>query len=417
VQGAALAATASLLDTTTLAADAPSTPAPSTKPSQALAPRPQRSFLTPAKDFTDVSRGTPKPFTLVGAAREAARLTPDTWRLEIVADPFIEDPIIKLPASIEHPRTITAGNAIDFAQLQEFGKAHEVTFLKAMQCLNISTPLGQGLWTGVPLRDFLRHFCGKMSNIRRIYFHGYHNNDPKQIFQSSLSYTQVMETPPGDLPAFVAYRLNGEPIPIERGGPVRMVVPWAHGFKSIKWLQQIFLTNDFRANDTYANSNNDPESYLKTAAYLDSGPEKIRAGEPLQIAGQAISGLSGLKGVEYWVREVHQPAAPLADDAAELLQGPWVACQIQEQPDWKHELPAGVLSSDVLGFEKATGQPIAWPLRYSMVSYSATINGLTPGHYEVRARAADLNGFAQPEPRPAQKTGKNAIQVRRIQVV
>ncbi len=29
------------------------------------------------------------------------------------------------------------------------------------------------------------------------------------------------------------------PIPLERGGPVRMVVPWAHGFKSIKWLQRI----------------------------------------------------------------------------------------------------------------------------------------------------------------------------------
>ena len=44
----------------------------------------------------------------------------------------------------------------------------------------------------------------------------------------------------------MAYRLNGEDIPLERGGPVRMVVPWAHGFKSIKWLQRIVLTNDTR---------------------------------------------------------------------------------------------------------------------------------------------------------------------------
>jgi DMSO/TMAO reductase YedYZ molybdopterin-dependent catalytic subunit len=51
-----------------------------------------------------------------------------------------------------------------------------------------------------------------------------------------------METPPGELPAFLAYRLNGEPISPERGGPVRLVVPWSHGYKSIKWLQHIFVT-------------------------------------------------------------------------------------------------------------------------------------------------------------------------------
>ena len=37
-----------------------------------------------------------------------------------------------------------------------------------------------------------------------------------------------------------------------------MIVPWAHGFKSIKWLQKIVLTNGYDANDTYAEQNNDP---------------------------------------------------------------------------------------------------------------------------------------------------------------
>ena len=97
-----------------------------------------------------------------------------------------------------------------------------------MQCLNIPVPLGQGLWEGVPLREVLR-LGGTMRNVRRIYYWGFHNNDPKQLFQSSLSYTQAMETPPGELPAFLAYRLNGEPIPLIRGGPVRMVIPWRRG--------------------------------------------------------------------------------------------------------------------------------------------------------------------------------------------
>src|SRR5882762_11560264 len=119
----------------------------------------------------------------------------------------------------------------------------------------------------------------------------------------------------GELPAFLAYRLNGEPIPLIRGGPVRMVIPWAHGFKSIKWLQRIVVTNDYKANDTYAEQNNDPESHLKTAAYLDELPAKIPAGQPVLISGLVISGLSGLKRVEYSLsRNNTKPGAPAGDD-------------------------------------------------------------------------------------------------------
>ena len=264
-----------------------------------------RSFLTPAMEFQDVSRGNPKPYSLKGAALAEARLTPQTWRLEITADPFVEKPSVNVPASLERPLTLDAGNALDLAALLELGKKHEVHFLKAMQCLNIDTPLGQGLWTGVPLRALL-DLCGRMTNVRRIYYWGFHNNDPAQLFKSSLSYTQAMETPPGELPAFIAYRLNGEPISLLRGGPVRMIIPWSHGYKSVKWLQRITVTNDHRNQDTYANGNNDPDSYLKTAAYVDDGPEKIPAGKDVVLTGQVISGLSGVSRVEYWVRSVEK---------------------------------------------------------------------------------------------------------------
>jgi hypothetical protein len=45
-----------------------------------------------------------------------------------------------------------------------------------------------------------------------------------------------------------------------------------------------------------------------------------------------------------------------------------------------------------------------------------TLRDLRPGTYELRARAVDLNDFAQPEPRPYQKSGRNEVQVRRIVV-
>jgi len=375
-------------------------------------------LLTPDLEFYDVSRGEPKPHALTGTAQAEAGLTPETWRCEITADPFVEEPHTKVPATLQKPLTLADGTALDLTTLMELGKKHEVHFLKAMQCLNIDTPLGQGLWSGVPLREVLK-LSGKMNNVRRIYFWGYHNHDPKQIFKSSVSYTQCMETAPGDLPVFLAYRLNGEPLSPVRGGPVRMIVPWSHGYKSIKWLQHIFVTNDARNNDTYASGNNDPDSFLKTAAYVDKALDgrKFKAGEAVHVSGQVISGPSGVKGVEVWVRRVEGKPVPLPDDAPELLAAAWKPCQLEQQPDWRALLPKGIEPQQLLAFDGTSGTPLSWPPRYGMCSYSATLPDLAPGSYEVRARSVDLNDFAQPEPRPSQKSGKNGIQVRRFEVV
>jgi hypothetical protein len=374
--------------------------------------------LTPDPTFYDVSRGEPKPHSLTGTAQAEAGLTQETWRCEITADAFIEEPHTKVPATLQRPLTLADGTALDWATLMELGKKHEVHFLKAMQCLNIDTPLGQGVWSGVPLREVLK-LGGKMNNVRRIYFWGYHNHDPKQVFKSSVSYTQCMETAPGDLPVFLAYRLNGEPLSPVRGGPVRMIVPWSHGYKSIKWLQHIFLTNDARNNDTYASGNNDPDSFLKTAAYVDKALDgrKFKAGEAVHVSGQVISGPSGVKRVEVWVRRVEGKPVPLADDDLELLAAEWKPCQLESQPDWRSILPKHIEPHQLLAFDPISGTPQSWPPRYGMCSYTATLPGLTPGAYEVRARSVDLNDFAQPEPRPSQKSGKNGIQVRRFEVV
>jgi len=393
------------------AADAPAA-ANAAAASSAPAPHP---LLTKADDFADVSRGNPKPFTLTGDALAQARLTPETWRLEIVTDTFTSD-AVKEPATMAKQFTLDGGDALDLPALIELGKKHSVRFLKAMQCLNIAAPLGQGLWEGVPLREVLR-LCGPMRNVRRVYYWGFHNNDPKQIFQSSLSYTEAMETPPGELPPFIAWRLNGEPIPLKRGGPVRMIIPWAHGFKSIKWLQRIAVTNDFKAADTYAIQNNDPESHLKTAAYIDHAPEKFPAGRPIFFTGLALSGLSGLQRVEWWLHRTEPDAKPVAQDDETYRAAQWTPAELEAPPsDWSSVLPAGTSSKDVLGFDPKSGKPTAWPLRYSMISWSATLRDLKPGKYEFRARAVDLNGFAQPEPRPIPKAGKNAVEVHRFEV-
>ncbi len=374
-----------------------------------------RPLLTAALDFEDVSRGHPKPYDLTGAALESARLTAETWRLEIVADPFT-DGRVKVPAAVTKQFTVEDGTALDLPALLELGKSHGVRFIKAMQCLNIAEPLGQGLWEGVPLREVLR-LAAPLQNVRRVYYWGYHNDDPSQVFQSSLSYTEAMETAPGELPAFLAYRLNGEPIPLKRGGPVRMIIPWAHGFKSIKWLQRIAVTNDFRANDTYAEANNDPDSHLKTAAYLTTKPKNVLAGQTVDVGGLVISGLSGVQRVEYWLLRREPEETPTEADEALPERAEWIPCNLEPPPaDWSRVLPDGISPREVLGFDPRTGQPATWPLRYSMVSWFITLKDLKPGSYEVRVRAVDLNGWAQPEPRPLTKAGRNAIALARFEV-
>ncbi len=363
-------------------------------------PRRYPSLITDAARFVDVSRGKPVPSTLKGDALAKARLTAETWRLEIVGDGSSE---LERPASLENQ------SAIDLPALKDLGRTKSVKILKAMQCNNIPVPLGQGLWEGVSLRDVLEH-VGKVTNVRRVYYWGFHNNDPAQVFQSSLAYNRVMETPPWEPPPIVAYRLNGGDIPLKRGGPVRMLVPWAHGFKSVKWLQRIVLTNDYKANDTYALQNNDPESYLKTAAYITHGSRSSKAGEPLVIEGTAMAGWSGLKRVEYWLR-AGATAGKTLDEADPLWQtAEWKPCAIMAPPaDWKGILPGKTAPGDIWGFDGDTGRPRQWPLLFSTVPWSVTLQGLAPGSYEFRARTVDLNGFAQPEPRPYQKSGLNRV--------
>ena len=189
------------------------------------------------------------PHSLKGDALVKAGLTPETWRLEIVGDG---------KAAVTRPRTVTAGSALDLNTVLELGKTRGVRFMKAMQCNNIDRPLGQGLWEGVPLRDVLR-LAGKIDNARRLFYWGFHNNDPKQMFRSSLAMNHASWTASAGrvCPCFIAYKLNGAmSIPLKRGGScahagalgrIGSLVYQAYG------CNMTFRDRaDCRANDTYA---------------------------------------------------------------------------------------------------------------------------------------------------------------------
>lgn len=275
-----------------------------------------------------------------------------------------------------------------------------------MQCRSSNWPQDQALWEGVPLREVLK-LAGTISNALRIYANGFHNDDPKQLFQSSATFTQVFDTAPGELPVMVAYRHNGEPIPVNRGGPVRLIVPWAYGFKNIKWLQRLRLTMETKYLDTYGG---EPDAYLKTQTPRIDGPDSFNAAAPVTYRGAAVVGLPGLKRVEYWLRPDAGTDGELAETDPAWQTAAWQPAVIDPPPDdWSAHLPKGISPTTLWGFDPQTGQPKEWPLRYTVASWSITLQDLQPGSYELRVRTVDQNGFPQPQPRPQEGTGRNVI--------
>jgi DMSO/TMAO reductase YedYZ molybdopterin-dependent catalytic subunit len=361
-------------------------------------------FLTPQAEWGDVERGRPLPYTLPPERRREVGLDRKTWRLEVMADPASN-------SQVEAPLSKELGTALDFEGLLRLGREHGVRYLKAITCNNLGEPLGMGLWEGVPLRVVI-WLARPVANVRRVRYHGYHNDDPLQIFESTLPIWRVLEDPPGELPVLLAYKLNGEYISGKRGGPVRMIVPEAYGFKSVKWLQRVLLTNHYGADDTYQLGNNDLDSPMKTFARFLDAPERAPAGRPMAISGIAQVGVSGLSRVQFWV---HPRGEPLPDDDPHLARGDWRDAEILPPPaDWADGLPGGAAANVPLQFDGPT--PRTWPLRYTIVHWRADLPKLPPGAYDLRCRSVDLNGIAQPLPRPFAKGGRAEIQTVTLEV-
>ena len=357
-------------------------------------------YLTPPDEFRFFGRGKPPPHTLPPERLREVGLSRETWQLEVIADPGSN-------AKVRDPLSIALGNAMDWTGLMRLAEERAVRYMQVMSCTNAGKPLGMGLWEGVPLRDVI-WLARPTGNVRRVFYYGFHNNDPKQRFQSSLPIGRVLEDPPGEHPVILCYKLNDRWLSPEGGGPVRMIVPNAYGNKSVKWLQRIVLTNEHQANDTYANWNNDTESPLKTCALFGHVPKQAKAGQPVPITGVAQVGISGLEKVQYCV---HPAEAELPKGDPHFTKADWKDAEILPPPEnWGGGLPDGKLPPVPRQFDAATGKPREWPLHNTIAHWAVLVPGLRAGRYHLRCRTIDANGAAQPMPRPFPKSGRNAIQ-------
>jgi DMSO/TMAO reductase YedYZ molybdopterin-dependent catalytic subunit len=364
-------------------------------------------YLTRDEDFINFGRGTPPPHELPPEKLREVGLARETWQLEVVPDPDSD-------AKVENPLSKARSTALNWDAMMKLAETHAVRFLSVTSCTNGKQPCGMGLWEGVPLRDVI-WLARPTGDVRRVFYYGYHNDDPKQRFQSSLPIGRVLEDPPGEDPVILAYKLNDQWLTAKRGGPVRMLVPGSYGNASVKWLQRILLTNNYQANDTYALWNNDTDSAIKTCARFIHTPKTMKAGEPAPITGIAQVGMSGLSKVQHWVSPRGEPQAK---DDPYFTKAGWKDATILPPPTqhWGGGVPDGKLPPVPRQIDPATGKPLQWPMRYAIVHWATLLRIDRPGEYDLRCRTIDTNGVAQPMPRPFQKSGNNAIQAVKIVV-
>ncbi|HUU28805.1 MAG TPA: molybdopterin-dependent oxidoreductase [archaeon] len=363
-------------------------------------------YLTREENFINFGRGKPPPYELPLEKRREVGLVRETWQLEVLPDP-------ESNAEVEQPLSKKLGTALNWDGLMKIAEKKAVRFLHVMSCTNSQEPCGMGLWEGVPLREVI-WLSRPTANVRRIFYYGYHNDDPEQRFQSSLPIGRVLEDPPGELPVILCYKLNNQWLTSKRGGPVRMLVPDAYGNKSVKWLQCIILTNNYQANDTYALWNNDTVSHIKTCARFIHVPKTVKAGQPVPVTGIAQVGMSNLSKVQYWLCRHDQP---LPKDDPYFTKAPWQDADILPPPDdWGGGLPDGKLPAIPRQFDTVSGKALRWPIPNTIVHWATLLAVKHPGQYDFRCRTIDANGIAQPMPRPFNKSGHNAIQQVKIVV-
>lgn len=104
-------------------------------------------------------------------------------------------------------------------------------------------------WTGVPLRKILSHagvkdgarevvFLGADSGVEEVEFRG-RKYEVEQQYGRSISVERAMSAEP-----FVATGINGGPLTVHQGYPLRLLMPGWYGAPNVKWLANIHVQHD-----------------------------------------------------------------------------------------------------------------------------------------------------------------------------
>ena len=168
---------------------------------------------------------------------------------------------------------------------------------------------GNTLWSGVPVKAVVAALGGVRGGMRYMTSTGGETIpagiDPKTVLMERSVPWTAMEG------AILAWELNGEPIPLAHGGPLRIIIPGYYGVNNVKYVKRVAFTEAETAANIQSSSYRvrpigqkgapgQPsmwEMNLKSFVTHPAGSAPLRAG-PAQVHGVAWSGESPVSAVE-----------------------------------------------------------------------------------------------------------------------
>jgi DMSO/TMAO reductase YedYZ molybdopterin-dependent catalytic subunit len=197
-------------------------------------------------------------------------------------------------------------------------------------------------WTGVPLAEVLDR-AGLRRGARELVFRG---SDKGVVpgrgegvhFERSLSLGDALSSD-----VLLAYAMNGEPLPVQHGFPLRVVVPGWYGVASVKWLARIEVApvafgGFFQAERYFFESGDaaptaqEPVGRQRVRALItEPGPDEDVGEGELAVRGLAWSGAAPIARVEVSSGGGSWREARLLGEATRYG---WRRWELIMEPDW-----------------------------------------------------------------------------------
>lgn len=149
---------------------------------------------------------------------------------------FVTDPwAVEVGGLVQKPRTF------DLSDLLKFETVERIYRFRCVEGWSMVIP-----WVGFPLSRLLK-IVDPMSQATHVAFETYFNETQMPDHRSAgidLPYVEGLRLDEAMHPlTLLATGLYGKTLPNQNGAPIRLVVPWKYGFKSIKSVVRVTLTD------------------------------------------------------------------------------------------------------------------------------------------------------------------------------